>query len=69
VTSILRAIPVAVPTSSKGDRNLVDSYKFGVNSYIQKPVDFNQFKDTVRQLGLYWLVVNQSPPPSAFAIK
>ena len=64
-----KAIPVAILTSSKEDRDLVDGYHFGVNSYIQKPVDFNQFRDTVKQLGLYWLVVNQTPPPSAFAEK
>ena len=63
------AIPVAILTSSKEDRDLVDSYKYGVNSYIQKPVDFNQFRETVKQLGLYWLVVNQSPPAGAFATK
>jgi CheY-like chemotaxis protein len=62
-----RAIPVAILTSSKEDRDLVDSYKLGVNSYIQKPVDFDQFRDTVKQLGLYWLVVNQAPPSSALA--
>jgi two-component system response regulator len=64
-----RAIPVTILTSSKEDRDLVESYKLGVNSYIQKPVDFNQFRDTVKQLGLYWLVVNQSPPTSAFSKK
>lgn len=63
------AIPVAILTSSKEDRDLVDSYKYGVNSYIQKPVDFNQFRETVKQLGLYWLVVNQSPPAGAFTTK
>jgi two-component system, response regulator len=62
-------IPVTVLTSSKEDRDLIDSYKSGVNSYIQKPVDFDQFRDTVRQLGVYWLVANQSPPASAFANK
>jgi two-component system, response regulator len=61
-----RAIPVTILTSSKEDRDLVESYKLGVNSYIQKPVDFNQFRETVKQLGLYWLVVNQPPPASAF---
>ena len=61
-----QAIPVTVLTSSKEDRDLVESYKLGVNSYIQKPVDFNQFRETVKKLGLYWLVVNQTPPPSAF---
>jgi len=51
------------------DRDLVESYKLGVNSYIQKPVDFNQFRETVKQLGLYWLVVNQPPLSSAFQNK
>jgi two-component system, response regulator len=64
-----RAIPVAILTSSKEDRDLVEGYKLGVNSYIQKPVDFNQFRETIKQLGLYWLVVNQSPPSSAFSEK
>lgn len=64
-----RAIPVTILTSSKEDRDLVESYKLGVNSYIQKPVDFDQFRDTVKQLGLYWLVVNLSPPAMAFAKK
>ena len=64
-----QAIPVTVLTSSKEDRDLVESYKLGVNSYIQKPVDFNQFRETVKQLGLYWLVVNQPPPRSAFSKK
>jgi CheY-like chemotaxis protein len=64
-----QAIPVTVLTSSKEDRDLVDSYKLGVNSYIQKPVDFDQFRDTVKQLGRYWLVVNQSPPAGAFTKK
>jgi CheY-like chemotaxis protein len=62
-----RAIPVTILTSSNEDRDLVEGYKLGVNSYIQKPVDFNQFRDTVKQLGLYWLVVNQSPPSGAFS--
>ena len=64
-----RAIPVTILTSSKEDRDLVDSYKLGVNSYIQKPVDFDQFRDTVKQLGLYWLVVNQPAPSGAFLRK
>src|SRR5256884_6037952 len=55
-----RAIPVAILTSSNEDRDLVAGYKLGVNNYIQKPVDFNQFRDTVKQLGLYWLMVNRS---------
>lgn len=64
-----RAIPVTILTSSKEDRDLVEGYNLGVNSYIQKPVDFNQFRETVKQLGLYWLVVNQPPPASAFLKK
>ena len=64
-----RAIAVAVLTSSKEDRDMVESYQLGVNSYIQKPVDFDQFRETIKQLGLYWLVVNQAPPVAAFVGK
>jgi CheY-like chemotaxis protein len=62
-----RAIPVVVLTSSGEERDIVDSYKLGVNSYIQKPVDFEQFRQTIKALGLYWLVVNRLPPDKAFA--
>jgi DNA-binding NarL/FixJ family response regulator len=48
-------------TSSKEERDLMDSYNLGANSYIQKPVDFNQFRETVKSLGMYWLLVNQVP--------
>jgi two-component system, response regulator len=61
-----KAIPVVILTSSKEQRDLVDGYHLGVNSYIQKPVDFTQFRETVRQLGLYWLLVNSPPPAAAF---
>lgn len=61
-----RAIPVAILTSSDEERDLLDSYKLGVNSYMRKPVDFGQFREIVKQLGLYWLIVNQSPPATAF---
>lgn len=64
-----RSIPVVILTSSKEDRDLINGYQLGVNSYIQKPVDFTQFRDTVRQLGLYWLVVNAVPPVLAAAGK
>ena len=56
-----RTIPVVILTSSKEDRDLVNGYNLGVNSYIQKPVDFDQFRETVKHVGLYWLVVNQPP--------
>jgi two-component system response regulator len=56
-----RAIPVVVLTSSQEDRDLSECYRLGVNSYIVKPVDFEQFTDSVRQLGLYWLLLNKVP--------
>ncbi len=62
-----REIPVAILTSSNEDRDLVDGYTMGVNSYLRKPVDFDQFREIVKQLGLYWLIVNQSPPATAFS--
>lgn len=61
-----RALPVAILTSSREERDMVDSYKLGVNSYIQKPVDFDDFRKTISSLGYYWIVVNQAPPERAF---
>jgi two-component system response regulator len=56
-----RAVPVVMLTSSKEERDIVESYKLGVNSYIVKPVDFAQFNDAMRQLGLYWTLLNLPP--------
>jgi two-component system response regulator len=65
-------IPVVILTSSKEERDLVKGYGLGANSYIQKPVDFDQFRETVKTAGLYWLVINQPPvtkPASQSAAK
>jgi two-component system, response regulator len=59
-----RSLPIVVMTSSKEDRDIVESYQLGVNSYIVKPVDFEQFTEVVKQLGYYWLLLNQGPVPA-----
>lgn len=57
----LKLIPVVVLTSSKEENDVIKSYDLGVNSYIRKPVDFDQFVDTVKQIGFYWLLINEQP--------
>jgi two-component system response regulator len=56
-----KTIPIVIMTSSREERDMVESYNSGVNSYIQKPVDFEQFRNTIKTLGMYWMVVNQPP--------
>ena len=55
-------LPVVVLTSSREERDLIETYKLGVNSYVVKPVDFDQFVDAAREIGLYWLLLNNRPP-------
>ena len=60
----LRMIPVVVLTSSKEEKDMVASYKLGVNAYVVKPVDFHEFVNAIKELGVFWAVINESPPGS-----
>ena len=61
----LRMIPVVVLTSSREERDMLTSYQLGVNAYVVKPVDFHEFVNAVRELGVFWAVINEPPPGSA----
>ena len=60
----LRMIPVVVLTSSKEEKDMVASYKLGVNAYVVKPVDFHEFVNAIRELGVFWAIINEPPPGS-----
>ncbi|MGB7591993.1 MAG: response regulator [Terriglobia bacterium] len=64
-----KAIPVVILTASREESDMVDGYLLGANGYVQKPVDFDNFRNIVKQQGLYWLVVNEPPPAVAFQAK
>jgi two-component system response regulator len=57
-----RLLPVVILTSSKEEADILNGYKLGANSYVRKPVDFDRFNEAVRHLGLYWLLLNETPP-------
>jgi CheY-like chemotaxis protein len=61
-----RAIPVVIMTSSSEQRDMIESYKLGVNAFIQKPVDFEAFSRVIESVGMFWLAVNKAPPPEVF---
>ncbi len=65
----LKAIPVVVLTSSREEKDLVTSYDLGVNAFVVKPVDFREFVEAVKQLGIFWAVVNEVPPGSTRKVK
>jgi CheY-like chemotaxis protein len=60
-----KTIPVVILTSSEEQRDLITGYNLGVNAFVQKPVDFEQFGEAIRHIGMFWMLVNQAPPPGA----
>jgi two-component system response regulator len=62
-----KAIPVVILTSSKEQKDLIKGYNLGVSAYVQKPVDFEQFSEAIRQIGMFWMLINQPAPPEVFA--
>jgi two-component system response regulator len=62
-----KAIPVVILTSSKEQKDVIKGYNLGVNAFVQKPVDFEQFGEAIRQIGMFWMLLNQAPPPGNFA--
>lgn len=63
-TETLKMIPVVVLTSSREERDMVASYKLGVNAYVVKPVDFHEFVNAIKELGMFWAIINEPPPGS-----
>jgi CheY-like chemotaxis protein len=67
--SQLRMVPVVVLTSSREEQDLINSYNLGTNAYVVKPVDFHEFVDAIKELGLFWAVTNQPPPGSLSSLR
>ena len=65
----LKVIPIVILTSSREERDLIESYKLGINAYVVKPVDFHDFVEAVKDLGIFWAVVNEPPPGSVRNVK
>lgn len=64
-----KAIPIVILTSSKEQKDVIEGYNLGVNAFVQKPVDFKKFGEAIRQIGLFWMLVNQAPPTGALAAR